>query len=151
MEKLEPIGKVISYIYRYQRIFLNKELEPYGIGNGQFSFMMSLYLKDGVKQETLSRTYKLDKATVAKAIKKLEDTGYVYRKQDAEDKRAYNVFLTEKGKDIGAKMKEIAIKWDDIVIAGFSEEEKRLSAAFLERMEQNITELFDCRTYALDK
>ncbi|MDD3247080.1 MAG: MarR family transcriptional regulator [Methanosarcina sp.] len=151
MEKLEPIGKVISYIYRYQRIFLNKELEPYGIGSGQFSFMMSLYLKDGVKQETLSRTYKLDKATVAKAIKKLEDTGYVYRKQDAEDKRAYNVFLTEKGKDIGAKMKEIAIKWDDIVIAGFSEEEKRLSAAFLERMEQNITELFDCRTYALDK
>ena len=151
MEKLEPIGKVISYIYRYQRIFLNKELEPYGIGSGQFSFMMSLYLKDGVKQETLSRTYKLDKATVAKAIKKLEDTGYVYRKQDAEDKRAYNVFLTEKGKDIGAKMKEIAIKWDDIMIAGFSEEEKRLSAAFLERMEQNITELFDCRTYALDK
>ena len=151
MEKLEPIGKVISYIYRYQRIFLNKELEPYGIGSGQFSFMMSLYLKDGAKQETPFRTYKLDKGTVGKAIKKLEDTGYVYRKQDAEDKRAYNVFLTEKGKDIGAKMKEIAIKWDDIMIAGFSEEEKRLSAAFLERMEQNITELFDCRTYALDK
>ncbi len=150
MERLEPIGKVISYIYRYQRIFLDKELEPYGIGSGQFSFIMSLCLKDGVKQETFARMYKMDKATVARAIKKLEDTGYVYRKQDAEDKRAYNVFLTEKGKDIGAKMKERAIKWDDIVIAGFSEEEKRLSAAFLERMEQNIIEFFDCRTYAPD-
>lgn len=143
MEKLEPIGKVISYIYRYQRIFLDKELEPYGIGSGQFSFMMSLYLKDGVKQETLARMYKMDKATAARAIKKLEDTGYVYRKQDAEDKRAYNVILTEKGKDIEAKMKEVAIKWNNIVLAGFSEEEKRLNAALFERMEQNITELFD--------
>ncbi|AKB25789.1 Transcriptional regulator, MarR family [Methanosarcina sp. MTP4] len=143
MEKLEPIGKVISYIYRYQRIFLDKELEPYGIGSGQFSFMMSLYLKDGVKQETFARMYKIDKATVARAIKKLEETGYVYRKQDAEDKRAYNVILTEKGKDIEAKMKEVAIKWNNIVLAGFSEEEKRLNAALFERMEQNITELFD--------
>ncbi|WP_440954845.1 MarR family winged helix-turn-helix transcriptional regulator [Methanosarcina sp. Mfa9] len=143
MEKLEPIGKVISYIYRYQRIFLDKELEPYGIGSGQFSFMMSLYLKDGVKQETLARMYKMDKATAARAIKKLEETGYVYRKQDAEDKRAYNVILTEKGKDIEAKMKEIAIKWNNIVLAGFSEEEKRLNAALFERIEQNITELFD--------
>ena len=143
MERLEPIGKVISYIYRYQRIFLDKELEPYGIGSGQFSFMMSLYLKDGVKQETFARMYKMDKATVARAIKKLEDTGYVYRKQDAKDKRAYNIILTEKGKDIEAKIKEIAIKWNDIVLAGFSEEEKRLNAALFERMEQNITELFD--------
>lgn len=134
MEKPETIGKVISYIYRYQRIFLDGELEPHGIGSGQFSFMMLLYLKDGVKQEALARIYKMDKATAARTIKKLEDAGYVYRKQDAEDKRAYNVFVSKKGRDIEAKMNKIALKWNDMVLSGFSEEEKQLNAAFLEKM-----------------
>lgn len=143
MEKLEPVGKIISYIYRYQRIYLERELEPYSIGSGQFSFMMSLYEEDGIKQETLARTYKMDKATAARAIKKLEDTGYVYRKQDLKDKRAYNVFVTEKGRAMEAKIKEIAVKWNDTVLSGFSEEEKQLNAVFLERIGRNISELFD--------
>ncbi len=143
MQKTEPIGKIISYIYRYQRIFLDRELEPYGIGSGQFCFMMSLLRKEGVRQEDLARKYKMDKATAARAIKKLESTGYVYRRQDPEDKRAYRVFVTEKGRNMAEKMMEIALKWDATVLSGFSKEEKQLQAAFLERMEQNVSGIFE--------
>ena len=85
----------------------------------------------------------MDKATAARAIKKLENTGYVYRQQDPEDKRAYRVFATEKGRNMEEKMMEIALKWDSIVLSGFSKEEKHLHAAFLERMKQNVSGIFD--------
>ncbi|WP_048126582.1 MarR family transcriptional regulator [Methanosarcina sp. WH1] len=137
------MGKIISYIYRNQRIFLDRELEPYGIGSGQFSFMMSLMVKEGGRQEDLARKYKMDKATAAWAIKKLEDAGYVCRQQDPEDKRAYRVFVTEKGRSMEEKMMEIALKWDSIVLSGFSKEEKQLQAAFLERMGQNVSGIFE--------
>ncbi|WP_440957036.1 MarR family winged helix-turn-helix transcriptional regulator [Methanosarcina sp. Mfa9] len=137
------MGKVISYIYRYQRIFLDKELELYGIGSGQFSFMMSLLRKEGVRQEDLAKKYKMDKATAARATKKLESTGYVYRQQDPGDKKAYRVFVTEKGRSLEEKMRKIALKWDSTVFSGFSKEEKQLQTAFLERMEQNVSGIFE--------
>lgn len=105
--------------------------------------MMSLLVKEGVRQEDLARKYKMDKSTAARAIKKLEDVGYVYRQQDPEDKRAYRVFVTEKGRSMEEKMMEIALKWDSIVLSGFSKEEKQLQAAFLERMEQNVSGIFE--------
>ncbi len=53
----------------------------------------------------------MDKATAARATKKLESTGYVYRQQDPGDKRAYRVFVTEKGRNLEEKMMKIALKW----------------------------------------
>jgi DNA-binding MarR family transcriptional regulator len=105
--------------------------------------MMSLLVEDGVRQEELARKYKMDKATAARAIKKLEDAGYVYRQQDPEDKRAYRVFVTEKGRSLEEKMRKIALKWDSTVFSGFSKEEKQLQTAFPERMEQNVSGIFE--------
>lgn len=87
--------------------------------------------KQWVRQEDLAKKYKMDKATAIRAIKKLEDTGYVYRQQDLEDKRAYRVFVTEKGRSLEEKMRKIALKWDSTVFSGFSKEEKQLQTAFL--------------------
>lgn len=73
----------------------------------------------------------MDKATAARAIKKLEDAGYVYRQQDPEDKRTYRAFVTEKGRSLEEKMRKIALKWDSTVFSGLSKEEKQLQTAFL--------------------
>ncbi len=105
--------------------------------------MMSLLKKEGVRQEDLARKYKMDKATAARATKKLESTGYVYRQQGPEDKRAYRVFVTEKGRSLEEKMMKIALKWDTTVFSGFSKEEKQLQTAFLERMEQNVSGIYE--------
>ncbi|WP_255351050.1 MarR family winged helix-turn-helix transcriptional regulator [Methanosarcina sp. MTP4] len=113
------------------------------MGSGQFSFMMSLLKKEGVRQEDLARKYKMDKATAARATKKLESTGYAYRQQDPGDKRAYRVFVTKKGRSLEEKMMKIALKWDTTVFSGFSKEEKQLQTAFLERMEQNVSGIYE--------
>ena len=76
--RCDNIGKYISQLYRRGGIFITKRMEKYNIGQGQFMFLLELYIEDGRNQEELSKVLKIDKGTTARAIKKLEEEGYSY-------------------------------------------------------------------------
>jgi transcriptional regulator, MarR family len=134
-------GKFISYLHRYGQIYIEKKLEPYGIGSGQFSFLVLLYHEDGVNQEYLSNYLKMDKATTTRAIKKLVDEGYVFRKIDEGDRRSYMVFLTDKGKKLEPDMKKIASEWENILLSGFDDSQRKDIMNSLEIMFGNVSEI----------
>ncbi|HDN50772.1 MAG TPA: MarR family transcriptional regulator [Thermoplasmatales archaeon] len=135
----ESIGRLISHLHRHIHMYIDRRLERYGIGSGQFPFLMRLYRNDGVNQETLARFLDVDKATSARAIKKLEDAGYVRRERDAEDSRAYRIFLTEKGKSVKPAIKNISRELREVALSGFTGKEKDLIILLLERMIRNIS------------
>jgi len=134
-------GKFISYLHRYGQIYIEKKLEPYSIGSGQFSFLVQLYHEDGVNQEYLSNYLKMDKATTTRAIKKLVDEGYVFRKIDEGDRRSYMVFLTDKGKKLESYMKKIAYEWENILLSGFNDSQRKDIMNSLEIMFGNVSEI----------
>lgn len=135
---MEFIGKAISFLYRYEQIFMGKKLEPYGIGSGQFPFLMRLYNEDGINQESLSDYLKIDKGTTARAIVKLVDEGYVFRKRDEKDRRACRIFLSEKGKKLEPDMKKIASEWEEILFFGFDDNQRREITNTLGIMFENV-------------
>ena len=98
MKKQESIGKWISTLHRQIQIHINKDLEDYKIGIGQIQVLMVLYKNDGINQESISKILHLDKATIGRAVKKLMEHGYVRRDKDPNDKRAYILHITKKGK-----------------------------------------------------
>ncbi|WP_292467001.1 MarR family transcriptional regulator [Methanolobus sp.] len=134
-------GKFISYLHRYGQIYIDKKIEPYGIGSGQFSFLMRLYHEDGVNQEYLSNYLKMDKATTTRALKKLVDKGYVFKKIDEGDRRSYMIFLTDKGKKLEPDMKKIASEWEDILLSGFDKSQRKDIMNSLEMMFKNVSEI----------
>ncbi|WIM43099.1 MarR family winged helix-turn-helix transcriptional regulator [Methanosarcina mazei] len=58
MEDPREICGPIAHIYRSHLAYMAKELEDYGIGSGQFDFLMVLYRKDGISQEALAKILK---------------------------------------------------------------------------------------------
>ena len=84
------MGKWISVLYRIGHSFFFDELfEKYGIGSGNFGYLMCLYREDGVLQDSLTKKLNVDKATTTRALIKLESLGYISRMSDPDDKRAY--------------------------------------------------------------
>lgn len=130
----KPIGKYISILYRYQQCFMGKELKKYSLGTGQYIFLLTLFKKDGISQEEISKTSYIDKGTTARAIAKLEKEGYVLRKKDEEDKRANRIYLTEKALEFKSVLFEILRKWIDILSADLSKEEEEMAIKLLEQM-----------------
>lgn len=137
------IGRWISILYRYRQNYLGKRLEPLNIGSGQYFFLLVLSKNNYLSQEELSDFLKIDKATTAKAVKKLEDEGYVARNVDATDKRVYQVYLTRKGREILPIIEKFIKDWEKLVTTGLSESESQLIEGLLGKMAQNACQIKD--------
>ena len=116
-----------------------KELEPYGIGSGQFPFMMRLLHCDGIKQEELASSLSYDRATITRSMNRLEEVGYITRARDPDDKRAYIIRLTKKGRSMESVLMEISSQLNDVILCGFTEEESASFISMLMRAVENIS------------
>lgn len=139
----ERIGKNISIVYRYSQVFLNPVLKEYNLGSGQYTFLIHLFDNNGINQEQLTELVKIDKANTARAINTLVEKGYVLKKVSEEDKRSYKLYTTEKAESIKDRLNSIFDSWNNILLKGFTESEEAELAAFLDKIETNISDHFN--------
>ncbi|MBU7031548.1 MAG: MarR family transcriptional regulator [Theionarchaea archaeon] len=139
MKNQLSLGKLVSCIYRYTQTYLSKELAPYSIGSGQFSFLLFLNREEGVTQDHIARILHVDKATATRALNKLEKEGYIQRQKDPADKRRYNIYLTDAGRKIYPVLKEISFRWTELLLKDFSEKEKDQFFAMISRVMENAS------------
>ena len=132
------IGKYISLLHRKGSIFINRELSNYGIGSGQFMFLLELYIQDGRNQEELSERLKIDKGTTARALKKLEEQGFITRLKDECDKRSNKIYLTQKAKDVQENVYDILDEWNKKLRESLSKEEEDIVEKLLMKVCNNI-------------
>jgi DNA-binding MarR family transcriptional regulator len=135
--KTDMNGKWISFLYRYLQIFMDEQLKRFGIGSGQFIFLLTLLNSDGVSQESVATSLGIDKGTTAVAMKKLQEKGYIIRKTDRADRRSYRIFVTQKARSIQKEFKEVLSSWTDILTKGFTRAEMKQAADILVRMNDN--------------
>lgn len=94
----KTMGKLISLLTRQNQKYLTKELKPFKIGGGgQTSFLIEILMRPGINQDQLTTELRFDKATTARTVKQLELAGYIERKVDEKDRRAYRLYPTQKG------------------------------------------------------
>lgn len=118
-----PLGVFISIIHRTRIIYLNNELKDLELTAGQVPFLIQLSYKQGTAQEDLAFHLHVDKGTVARALKKLEDNKFVYRKINPQNRRQYILFLTEKGKQIVPKIQHMNKEWEKSVCLDLTDSE----------------------------
>lgn len=75
-------------------------LEPLGLTYPQYLVMMALWAEDGQKVKMLGDRLGLDSGTLSPLLKRLEQSGLVKRKRDAEDERQVKITLTTQGLEL---------------------------------------------------
>ena len=135
------IGKWISCIYRIGQSFFDQYFDEYGIGLGHYSCLLCLFRGDGITQDAISKFTHTDKATTTRSITKLLALGYVTRHVNLNDRRAYKVYLTEKGRQIEPEVRQILRKWADLITNGFTPAETEKAYVLVERMALNAINL----------
>ncbi len=146
-----------QYIMRWfsilHRLFLghvHEGLKEFNIGSGQIMFLLELYYQDDVNQEALSRYLSIDGANTTRAIKKLEQEGYVTRQQDQADKRAYKIFLTDKAIEIKPQIFALISDWEDRLFQDLSAEERIVFTGLLKRVGHSVADNFRCQVCDTD-
>ena len=132
-----PFGAVVSLVSRSKFVFLNNRLRPLGLSAGQFPVLMLLAKEQNIMQDRLVRHYNLDKGTIARAVRKLEDGGYIRRITDPGNRRAVRLFLTGKGEGSIPLLQAINREWEDQISAGLSKDEGRALHSLMHRVARN--------------
>lgn len=130
-------GGFLSIILRHGQMYIDRELEPLHIRSGQILILRFLGVQDGVNQESIRRYFHLDKGTITKAIRPLITEGYIIRKRNPDDRRAYQIFLTEKGRRVIPNLKKTVRRWIDVLTADFTDTEEEVAYDLLSRMSDN--------------
>ena len=120
-----PPGPLVSVINRARVIFLNERFKPYNLSAGQYPVFMCLLHRPNSNQESVARYFHLDKGTIARTVKKMEDSGYVSRHVDPDNRRAFRLSLTEKGYRIAPEIIAIDQEWEQTVCNSLSNQEKQ--------------------------
>lgn len=137
----DMIGRWISFLYRYNQIFMDNQLSPYGIGGGQFIYLLILYMQDGISPEKLAGILNIDKGTTTVAVKKLLKEGYIRREPNPMDKRSYKIYLTEKAEKIQGEFKKVLSLWTELLTKDFTKTEKLEASTYLKRMHDNAVKV----------
>lgn len=135
-----PLGASVSILNKTRFIIMNERLKPFGLSSGQFPVMIYLIRKQNIMQETVVRHFHIDKGSIARSVKKLEDAGFIRRITDPGNRRAVRLFLTEKGEQVAPEILRIDREWQELSYAGLSDDEREQFSALILRILKNNLE-----------
>ena len=85
-------------------------LKPLGLTYTQYIVFLVLWEKDGVSVTKIGEKLMLDNGTLSPLLKKLEQAGYVERRRRREDDRVVEITLTEEGRALQERAKDVPFK-----------------------------------------
>ena len=85
-------------------------LKPLGLTYTQYIVFLVLWEKDGQPVGEIGEKLLLDNGTLSPLLKKLEQAGYVRRERSREDERVVVITLTEAGRALQEKAKDVPAK-----------------------------------------
>lgn len=137
-KKTEPVDKLIDDLAREKNRLLSFYLDSYSLGNGQYQILTHIAWDEGQSQELIAKKRNIDKSAIGKSVKRLIENGYIYKTRDENDKRAFCLFCTEKGRETVEMIGHIIFDVDQLLTKGSSQEEMDVFKNITKRMSQNI-------------
>lgn len=132
------IGKSIGFLLAkaYQRacVLFKEEFEGYDLTPRQFGLLGFLWQEDGLSQAELSARSQIDRTTMGGVIDRLEKEGLVKRCKHPEDRRAYRICLTEKGRALQPLLTPLAARAQKKFIAKLDPQELETLKSLLDKI-----------------
>ncbi len=134
-----PIALIQKTVVSHAEIFLK---EKFNLLNSEVDVLASLYTHNHVLSPT--QLYDLtifSSGGMTKVLKRLQERGFIYRKEDEKDKRCMLVCLSQSGEEIVKRSLYEISKECSKYFEAFSEEEKKLFSSLLKKVLLNINKI----------
>mgnify|MGYP000064839127 CR=1 FL=1 len=95
---------------------------------------------DNITQKDIEHHFNLQHPTVSGILKRLEKHGFIRTEVNKADRRAKNIFITEKAALVDTRAKKHQALMEETFVKGFSVREIETLRAYLKRVLINVTE-----------
>lgn len=107
---------------------------------GQARLLGALLENDGLSQKELVEVLDIRPSSVGELVVKLEQNGYVERRQNEQDRRIINVYLTDDGRKLATSAAEKRDSFLEDLFSGLTPEETDQLSALLNKLSDSLQE-----------
>jgi len=135
----ESLGFIINRTAIAVKKEFTKRLKTFNLTPEQWSILNRLGEQDGLLQKDLAeKTYK-DQPNTARILDKLEKKKLVRRADNPEDRRAFLIFLTDRGKEVRESIIPITTLLNEDAAAGLEKPEYNQLIKLLDKVYKNLS------------
>ncbi len=135
----ESLGFLFTDLSRVMRKRFDRRARELGWTRAQWRVLSRLRYRQGINQTTLADMLEVEPITLARHIDRLEEKGWVERRADPNDRRAWLLYLDDSVQAMLDDMQEISDWNQEAALAGFSREDRQRFVADLKRAKANLT------------
>jgi len=137
-ESEESIGFLISDVARLLRKNFNRRMQDSGLTHEQCRAILHLSRCEGIRQVELADLMEIRPITLARQLDKLQESGLIERRRDAEDRRAFRLYLTGAAREVLEKILAIGTATRSDTNQGIPPADLETMYAVLSRMKANL-------------
>lgn len=135
----ENIGTLLAQVSRMLRRNFDERARGIGVTRPQWQVLGILNRNPGIKQGGLAEILEVEPITAGRMIDRLQEAGLVERRPDPADRRAWRLYLTDRGMDQLDQLRPAGLETLNALMEGIGEQDQQLLLAMLERMRNNLS------------
>lgn len=121
--ELRELCGLVSIIHRKTQIYLNQELKRFSLNSGELVYLIHIGGEKPTPLKTLSAHLRMDDAQTSRIISSLEEKGLIEKIRSTDDRRAFEVMLTDHGSKLRPKILEDLFQWIGKITGGIPADE----------------------------
>lgn len=143
MTKAEDIsfGYLLNDVTLLFRKHFDRRAVKFGLTRAQWRATKMLYHREGLRQTELAESLEMEPIAVGRVIDRLQAAGFVERRPDPKDRRAWRLYVTDQARGVIADMELIAKGVRKDATLGISVPELEHALGVLNRMKENLQAL----------
>lgn len=134
----EKIALALKEVTQLMRRRFDERAREKGATRAQWLALKMISQSEGINQGRLADILEVEPITACRMIDRLEESGMVERRRDPADRRAWQLFLTEKSRPVLDELKVISNEVFAQAFDGLSREQRAQLYAMLETIRNNM-------------
>jgi DNA-binding MarR family transcriptional regulator len=135
------LGFLFADISRLARKEFDRRVRDLGLTRAQWLFLYYLSRQPGCTQSDLAELLQMEKITISRQAKRLENAGWIARGDHSEDARAYRLALTPRAGRIISRLEQRAARLRNDYLDGISPPRRSTLLADLTLIKANLVRL----------
>jgi DNA-binding MarR family transcriptional regulator len=130
----ESLGYLISHLNVALQNTLDQRLKRYGLDIKLWPVLFALWQEEGITQTELSKRCDVANYTMTRLLDQLQSQGLISRHQEADNRRAFQIFLTDDAKALEQDLICEAERVNAMFLANIDREEQALLMSLLNKI-----------------
>lgn len=137
----DSIAFLLSDVSRLLRRRFDEQARSIGVTRPQWRALTSLSRQEGLTQGALADLLEVEPITLCRMIDRLEEAGHVERRRDPADRRAWNIFLTDRSRPLLDRLRVVADRVVGAALTGLDQADLDFMTRSLDRIRGNLAEV----------